>query len=395
MRVAFNLEQLLASAPGGIGRYTAELARLVPQVELDRAERVELVPFVARHSRSAIDAALREHGLAGVAPEVQPISLPRPLLYDAWHTLGAARLVRLPARLRAVDVVHAPSVAVPPSGPYRLVVTVHDAAPLRFPETYPRRGRWFHTLGVAAAARRADLVITVSHAAAAELAEHTAISPQRVRVVPNGVDHVQASDHDVRAARTVLGIGADPYVLWAGSLEPRKNVGVLVDGFARFAATAPGSRHQLVLVGPEGWMEDRATVLAPARARGVAARVRTAGRLRADVLRALYRGADLVAVPSIHEGFGLPALEAMAQGTGVLASDIPSLREVTGGAAELVAPREPEAWAAALERLLAGDPARRAELAGRGARHADGFSWERCARETIAVYREALDRPRR
>ncbi|MBA2326335.1 MAG: glycosyltransferase, partial [Actinobacteria bacterium] len=181
MRVALNLEQLLQTPPGGVGRYTAELARLLPGLETgDPDDAIELAPFVARHGADQVAAALRDFGLAGLDPVALP--LPRPVLYDAWHVLGAPGLGAVRRRRGALDVVHAPSVAVPPRGRYRLVVTVHDAAPLVHPETYPRRGRWFHRRGIAAAARRADLVITVSRAAADEIDEHTDISPDRVRV---------------------------------------------------------------------------------------------------------------------------------------------------------------------------------------------------------------------
>ncbi|MGH8984130.1 MAG: glycosyltransferase family 4 protein [Acidimicrobiia bacterium] len=388
MRVALNLEQLLQTPPGGVGRYTAELARLLPGLDGgDRDDAVELVPFVARHRTADVTEALNAWRLGGLDPVVLP--LPRPVLYDAWHVVGAPGLRGVARTRGALDVVHAPSVAVPPTGRYRLVVTVHDAAPLLFPDTYPRRGRWFHRRGIAAAARRADLVITVSQAAADEIQEHTAIPAERMRVVPNGVELTEASDDDATAARAAFDLGARPYVLWLGSLEPRKNVGLLVEAFARWAATSDVP-HQLVLAGPAGWVEDRDTVLAPARRLGD--RVRTIGRVGDDHLRGLYRGADVFVLPSRHEGFGLPVLEAMAQGTPVVASDIPSLREVAGDAARLVTPFDPDAWAGALDDLL-HDRDRHAHLGAAGRRRAELFSWERCASETRAVYREARALP--
>jgi len=385
MRVAFNLEQLLQTPPGGVGRYTAELARLLPGLDRgDPDDAVDLVPFVARHRADDIAAALRAFGLDGLEPVSLP--LPRPVLYDAWHLVGRPGLRGVARRRGELDVVHAPSVAVPPRGRYRLVVTVHDAAPLLFPETYPPRGRRFHRRGIAAAARRADLVITVSQAAADEIEKHTDIPAERVRVVPNGVDLTEASDDDVVAARVAFDLGERPYVLWLGSLEPRKNVGVLVEAFARWAATSDVP-HQLVLAGPSGWVEDRDAVLAPARRLGD--RVRTIGRVGDDHLRGLYRGADIFVLPSRHEGFGIPVLEAMAQGTPVIASDIPALREVAGDAARLITPTDPDAWASALDDLL-HDRDRHADLGEAGRRRAELFSWERCATETRAVYREVL-----
>jgi glycosyltransferase involved in cell wall biosynthesis len=383
MRVALNLEQLLQPAPGGIGRYTAELARLLPALPSGDGDEITLVPFVARHRREDVETRLSEFGLDGVDPVV--LSLPRPLLYDAWHLLRRPRLDR-PRRLRSVDVVHAPSVAVPPKSRAPLVVTAHDAAPLVFPEAYPRRGRRFHAQGLAAAAKRADLVITVSHASADELVAHTAIPRERIRVVPNGVDLEIASDETVEATRHELGLGDAPYVFWIGSLEPRKNVGVLVDAFARWALHTD-LPHLLVLAGPPGWVEDEESVLAPAHRLGD--RVRTVGRVGDPVLSGLFRGADLFAFPSRHEGFGIPVLEAMAQETPVLAADIPALREVAAGAAVFRSPDDPGAWVAALDNLL-HDEAERERLAKAGRERARSYSWTRCARETRAIYLEAV-----
>ena len=384
MRVALNLEQLLQPAPGGIGRYTAELARLLPTLPSTDGDEITLVPFVARHRREEIEARLREFGLAGIDPVVLP--LPRPLLYDAWHLVRRPRLGRS-RRLRYADVVHAPSVAVPPKSDAPLVVTAHDAAPLIYPETYPRRGRRFHTQGLAAAAKRADLVITVSQSAAEELAMYTSIPPERMRVVPNGVDLEIARDAQVEATRRELGLDDAPYVFWIGSLEPRKNVGLLVDAFVRWALYTD-LPHRLVLAGPAGWLEDEASVLAPARRLGD--RVRTLGRVGDPALGALYRGADVFAFPSRHEGFGIPVLEAMAQETPVIAADIPALREIAAGAAILRSPDDPDAWVAALDNLL-HDDAELSRLGKAGRARAQGYSWTRCAEETRAIYLEAAE----
>ena len=376
---------MLQTPPGGVGRYTAELARLLPGASSgDPGDATEVVPFVASHSRESIEAALRTFHLDGVDPVVLP--LPRPLLYDAWHLLGVPGLGRVVRRNGPLDVVHAPSVAVPPKGGYRLVVTVHDAAPLVFPETYPARGRWFHRRGIAAAARRADLVITTSQAAAAEIEEHTTIDPDRLRVVPNGVDLGDASDDEVDSVRAAFDLPDRPYVLWVGTLEPRKNVGVLVEAFARWAATSDVP-HRLVLAGPKGWVEDREAVLEPARRLGD--RVRVLGHVDGAQLRGLYRGADVFAFPSLHEGFGLPVLEAMAQGTPVVCADIPALAEVAGAAARLVPVGDPDGWASALDDLVR-DHGERERLGAAGRHHAEAFTWDRCIAETVAVYREAL-----
>ena len=373
VRVAVNVEQLLHEAPGGIGRYTAELLRLLP------AQGVDVTPFTARHARADVMRALHAHDLDDFDPVVLP--LPAAVLYDAWHVLGVAGPAR---RVAPVDLVHAPSPAVPPSGGLPLVVTVHDAAPLVMPDAFTRRGAKFHRRGFAAAAKRARLVIAVSEFCADEVATHTAIPRDRIRVVPNGVDRVRATEAAVHKARSIYAIDDAPYVFWAGTFQPRKNVRTLLDAFTRLdSAVVP---HRLVLAGPPGWKPDDADAEV---ARELGDRVRLLGPVHREQLFPLFAGADLYAFPSRHEGFGIPVLEAMAQETPVLCSDIPALREVAGDAARFVSPDDIDGWVDALTDLL-GDADARAALVAAGSARVANYSWERCARETAAVYREAL-----
>jgi glycosyltransferase involved in cell wall biosynthesis len=375
VRVAVNVEQLLHEAPGGIGRYTAELLRLLPTLQVD------VTPFTARHPAADVERALRDHGLDGFDPVILP--LPAAVLYDAWHVLGVAGPAR---RVAPVDLVHAPSPAVPPSGGLPLVVTVHDAAPLVIPDAFTRRGVRFHRRGFAAAAKRARLVIAVSEFCADEVTTYTAIPRDRIRVVPNGVHRERATAEAVRKARLIYAIDDKPYVFWAGTFQPRKNVRVLLDAFTRLErdATVP---HRLVLAGPPGWKPDDADAEV---ADALGDRVRLLGPVHREQLYPLFAGADLYALPSRHEGFGIPALEAMAQETPVLCSDIPALREVAGEAARYVAPDDLDGWVDALTTLLC-DEAARAALVAKGSVRVANYSWERCARETAAVYREALN----
>lgn len=375
VRVAMNLEQLLQLSPGGIGRYTARLAAHLPAAGWD------VEGFCALHRRGDVMAALAAEGLAGVPTTT--MALPRPALYDAWSHLGRPDVAAV-GRLRQADVVFAPSVAVPPRRRRPLVVTVHDAAPYLFPETFPARGLRFHLAGIAAAARRADLVLTVSQSARAELVEHTSIPEERIRVVPNGVDLAPATDDQVAELVGRLGLAGRPYVLWVGSFEPRKNVEALLGVPAALADA--GLPHQLVLAGPPGW--------GPTFGRAQAALASAApgslvllGRVAAADLAPLYRGASLFCFPSVHEGFGLPVLEAMAQGTPVLCSTASSLPEVAGAHARYVGEPGAEAWAAAVVGLL-GDEAAQAALAAGGPERAAAFGWDACARVTGAALRD-------
>ncbi|MDQ1416744.1 MAG: hypothetical protein QOF81_2357 [Acidimicrobiaceae bacterium] len=418
VRVAVNVEQLLYRPPGGIGRYTAKLVTLLPQLFPDDS----VVAFTARHPRAEIDAAWQaatggtaatggsgapggsgvpggtgEPGGSGAPPIRLP--LPRALLYEGWNTLGVGRLDWLARELSGMDLVHAPSVAVPPRGRAPLIVTVHDVAPALFPQSFPIHGRWFHARGLAATARRADLVITVSHSAAAEIAAHSDISPDRLRVVPNGVDHVEASADEIRATQARHDLSAVPYILWVGTLEPRKNVTTLVRAFAALVESGRAADHRLILAGPTGWLsDDLVPASLMARHGGPGGSIRLIGPVEESELRALYAGATLFALPSRHEGFGLPVLEAMAQGTPVVCADIAALRELVGAgvgagvvavAARLVAPDDVDGWADAIATLIDDEAARR-RLGQAGRDRAAAFSWEHTIRATRQVYAEAV-----
>jgi glycosyltransferase involved in cell wall biosynthesis len=189
---------------------------------------------------------------------------------------------------------------------------------------------------------------------------------------------------DPAFSATVTGPGhpaleGKPYVLAVGTLEPRKNLERLISAWSSLDANARAG-HVLALVGPVGW--DAAPILAAARDQGA----QLLGRVREEELRALYAGASAFAYPSLYEGFGLPVLEAMAAGAPVLTSNVSSLPEVAGDAALLVDPTDVTAIATGLSRLLS-DPALAESLRARGRARAAEFSWERTARETLALLR--------
>jgi glycosyltransferase involved in cell wall biosynthesis len=398
--VAFNLEQVLSPSPGGVGRYAARLAAALAGLG------VELAPVVARHSEDEARVAWEEAGLAGTVPPPLRLLLPRPLLYDSWHLLG------WPPIGGNADLVHAPSLAVPPKGGQPLVVSIHDAAPWVWPETFGWRGKWFHATGARAAAKRADLVLTGTHAAAEELEEHLHLPPSLVEVVPYGVGPPVPPDP---TALRRFGLTGQCYVLWVGSLEPRKGVSTLVEAVgklssrrqsARLEGPSPAPRErppapghaleareertpapgegqpalQLVLAGYAGWKA--APPAAPF--------VRRLGRLADAELQALYAGAAAFAFPSLHEGFGLPVLEAMAAGAPVVASDIPALREVAGDAALLVPAGDAGKWAEAIEAVVCLDQPQRAAVVERGRARAAQFTWRATAERTLELYRRLV-----
>jgi glycosyltransferase involved in cell wall biosynthesis len=378
VRVAINAEQLLYRSPGGIGRYTAQLLTVLPEGFPD----VEVVPFTAFHPAQQVRAAFEAARVAPArAAKVVILPWPRPILYEGWVRAGRPRL----PKFAGVQLVHAPSVAVPPHPRVPLVVSVHDVAPALFPDAFPRRGRRFHHLGLAAAADRADLVITGSEAAAGEVVAHSSIPAERVRVVHHGVSPVHLDSSERRAVLQAHGLEGRHYVLWVGSLEPRKGVGTLVGALADLKRRKPGCDAQLVLAGFHGWLGDQ--LIADADRATLGGSLRQLGPVGERELWALYGGATVFAFPSRHEGFGLPVIEAMSQGVPVVTSDIDVLREVTGGAARLVRVGDMKGWAEALGDLLADPTARRA-LGDAGRARSRIFTVEATMAATRAVYRE-------
>jgi glycosyltransferase involved in cell wall biosynthesis len=172
-----------------------------------------------------------------------------------------------------------------------------------------------------------------------------------------------------------------PYCLHVGTLQPRKNLGVLVEAWERLRAEV-GEPAQLLLAGKRGWLYD--DLLKSVESRGLGDLVRFADYVEQEDLPALYSGALAFVFPSLYEGFGLPPLEAMSCGTPVLSSNASSLPEVVGDAGLLLDPNEPGAWADAVKRVME-DEGLRESLSRKGLERAAGFTWERCARETLGV----------
>jgi glycosyltransferase involved in cell wall biosynthesis len=229
--------------------------------------------------------------------------------------------------------------------------------------------------------------VTISEHARSELIELLAVAPHRVTAVHCGVDAWWRATEDpaeLAGARERAGLPAR-YLLSVGALEPRKNLALLIEAYA--LARRKGLTLPLVVAGPAGW-RSREIRDAPRR-HGVADHVLLVGHLSRSDLRAAYSQAEAFVFPSLYEGFGLPVLEAMACGTPVIASCSSSLPEVAGDAAVLVDPADPDALAAALERVV-GDETLRSDLRRRGVQRAAGFSWDEAARQTVDAYRTAL-----
>ncbi|HLE43923.1 MAG TPA: glycosyltransferase family 1 protein [Methylomirabilota bacterium] len=350
----------------GIGRYTRSLVETL--VELAPDERWVL--YLDRPAR----------GLPAGA-EARCLPWPQRLLWTLWaapRDLGR----------RPVDLFHGVTgFELPRVRGTRLVTTVHDLIPLRFPRLVPWRHRWAVRALLGSALRRAARVIAVSDATRADLVARYRTIADKIHVVPEAAATHFAPPSAAETARVRAQYGLEAaYVLFVGLLEPKKNLPALLRAVARLRAGGAWGRAQLVLAGAPGW--GTTGLDAEAGRLGLDGVVRFLGAVPDGDLPALYAGARVFVFPSLWEGFGLPVLEAMAAGAPVVASCRGALPEVAGAAALLVEPA-PEPLAEALERVLT-DPALRDRLRHAGLERARAFSWERTAAQTLAVYRAAV-----
>lgn len=296
-------------------------------------------------------------------------SLPLPFLYDAWHTL---RRPALPRALGPVDVVHVTAPVVPPVGRTPMVATVHDLFPVTRPDLLTRRGARLMRRGLELVRDEAAVVMVPSEVVAADCRDF-GIDAARIRVVPWGVVPAAPGPEEIAAAMARHGVEG-PYVLFVGTLEPRKNLTRLVDAFGRLGLAGT----TLVLVGPDGWGGPVAA----------GARVVTTGFVPDADLAPLMAGAAAFCFPSLAEGFGLPVLEAMAAGAAVVTSAGTACAEVAGDAAVTVDPTDTDALAAGLRSVLDDDDLA-ADLRRRARDRAGEFTWSAAAAATLAAYGEA------
>jgi glycosyltransferase involved in cell wall biosynthesis len=367
-------EQLRRAVPGGIGTYIRGLIRGLTAIGGDTTD------LTLWASRAPVGSGPDPIAALG---RTLTSRLPSAALTRAWDR----GLGQPPA---FADVVHASSLAVPPPGPAPMSVMVHDLAWRYEPDAYPRRGRDWHEAAVARVKNRASLLMVPSQLTADDLLEAGAAA-HRVAVVEEGADHLDPPDHEAAAALLAeLGVrssgpagdagdgSGEPggYLLSVSTVEPRKNLPRLLEAYALARPRLP-EPWPLVVVGPSGWgpaLEARPNVV-------------LAGGVPGPTLSALYAGARLLAYVPLREGWGLPAVEAMASGIPVVASPMPS----TGGAACEVSPLEVEAIADALV-AVAGDDALRARLVAAGRARTAGLTWENTARRHLELWERLAGR---
>lgn len=300
------------------------------------------------------------------APGVRQLRCPRNR--TLWSQL------RLPAHLltHRYDLLHVPGHKLPRYCPCPTVVTIHDLAFLKFPDTFRPAHRqrliWFTTDAV----RRSTRIIAISVSTKRDLCDLLQADPGKIDVVHHGADHsvFHPSIHPI--------IRPLPYILTVGALQPRKNLITLIRAFKKLRVPA-----ELLIAGQRGWLWE------PIEQEAAASRIQLLGHVPDDELADLYRGAAVVAMPSLYEGFGIPLVEAMACGAPIVAANASSFPEVLGDAGVLLDPSDEDAWAMTLLDLLS-NAARQKELSERSLARAKQFTWDRTAEQTLAVYRKVL-----
>lgn len=294
----------------------------------------------------------------------------------------------LPLAARGLDLLHGLAFVAPLLAPCPTVVTVYDLSFLRMPERFRRGNRWYLQMFTRWSCHRARRIIAISQNTRRDLVALFGLPAERIDVVTPGVgpQFRPLPPDQVAAFRRAKGL-PDHFVLYLGTLEPRKNLSTLLEAFARLRAQ-PNRHLKLVLAGGKGWMF--AEMFARVRALGLENAVIFPGYVPDEELPLWYNAATVFVYPSLYEGFGMPPLEALACGTPAIVSNASALPEVVGEAGVLVRPDDVGEWAQALQRVL-DDAALRAELGARGRAHAARFSWERAAAETVAVYRRILE----
>lgn len=322
---------------------------------------------------------------AGAAPSNTELrSMPFPRLWT--HLRLSAEMAAHPP-----DVLFVPAHVLPLIHPRHTVVTVHDLGYLHYPEAHRAADRRYLEWSTRWNAQRATAVLADSAATKADLLRTYGVEPGKIHVVYLGRDEslVPVCDLSVlAAARTRYGLGPR-YLFYVGTLQPRKNLARVIEAFARLTGAPAAVGVQLVLAGKRGWLYD--DLFVEVERLGLRGRVLFPGYIEDADLPALLSAALAFVFPSLYEGFGIPVLEAGACGVPVITSNTSSLPEVAGDAALLVDPHDVDAIAEAMYRLLT-DEALRADLARRGLENVKRFSWEKCARETLAVLEAARSR---
>lgn len=361
----------------GIGRYTRELVRAL--AGLDDVNQYVL-----------FQAHLGAQVTAGTWPANFRIrSIP---VTDHWLSIFWQRL-RIPLPVETftgcIDIFHSPDFVLPPVWRAHTVLTIHDLSFLTTPETFEPGLQAYLTQAVPRAVARAGHILADSKSTRDDLVAYLGVAPDRITVAYPGVDpdFRPLDDRSIKAVCDRYRL-TRPFILSVSTLQPRKNYPALIEAYARLKSMGgQATELSLVVVGSKGWLYQE--IFETVERLGVSDQVRFLGFVRDEDLPALYNAAEVFALPSLYEGFGLPVLEALACGTPVVTSNVSSLPEVAGDAALLVSPHDVEALSQALYRTLT-DRELRVTLRRRGLIQARRFTWQQTASIVAGVYRQLL-----
>lgn len=350
---------------GGVWRYNYNLAKNL--LELDTEDE-----YVFIHGKSTPD------NFKGLEAN------------EALRPMGVlGKLLKLPGELagEGFDVVHETANTIPRFSwqPYRKVATVHDLAGLRYPETTNAKGRALFRWYLPYVLKHVDVVVVPSENTKREIIEYYGIPGEKLRVIKYGVEErffEKKTPVQIRATKEKLGIHW-PFLLWVGAVNRHKNIKTVLEAFLRL----PKEFHSSLKLVLAGYMGDMAQdTFSQIREYGLSDAVVSVGAVSDEELSTLYQAAEMFVFPSFYEGFGFPALEAMASGCPVLASNAASLPEVVGKEGLLLSPDAPDAWAEAIEKVMRSAGLRE-ELSAQGIRRAKEFTWGKTAERHLSVYR--------
>jgi glycosyltransferase involved in cell wall biosynthesis len=359
----------------GINRYIYNLLITLPVVDPNN----RYTAFLGeRRFSTNLALSLRFSRISTVRPEVR-------ILWEQFVQPFALRK-------EEIDLLHSMAFVTPLVSPCPSVVTIYDLSFALFPEGLKRNKRLYLSLFTPISARRARLVIAISESTKRDIVRLFGITPEKVEVVYLGIceNFRPLPEEEVEAFRKKRGL-PERFILFVGTIEPRKNLTRLIEAFSLLSPLSPlpfpFSPLPLVIVGAKGWLYEE--VFAKVEELGLEREVIFPGYIPWGELPLWYNAATIFVYPSLYEGFGLPPLEAMACGTPVIASNASSLPEVVGDAGILVSPGDVDGLAEAMK-LLLSDETLREDLSRRGLRRAKGFSWEKTAEKTVQVYLRAL-----
>ena len=370
MRVAIDATAIPRQMAGA-GVYTDSLVRAIREADREN----DYVVFARRGAFA---------GLARTGFRIAPAPTPNRPARLLWEQC----LLPLQLRRRGVDLLHSPHHTTPLVAPgCRQVVTFHDLTFFLLPARYPPSRRLYFQAVSRASARRADALIVPSETVKRDVVRILAVPQSRITTVYEAPAPIFRPIEDGAMLARVRQKYRLPhrFILSVGSLEPGKNRTRLIQAFHKLRRR--GLEHRLVIVGGRAWKYEGDLELVERL--GLSGEVLFTGYVPAEELAALYNCAELFVFPSLYEGFGLPVLEAMACGVPVVTSNVSALPEVAGDAALLAQPHDIEELADAMERPLRQSRLR-ASLRARGLKRAAQFSWERAARETVAVYEKTV-----